>query len=71
MTPSEQDDHRWFAEHPNRTYRLRRAIGEEVKDGPSRAVHFSANTTTSKAVKALAMFDTEVNAREAFSWAGR
>ena len=66
MTPALQNDTRWFKQHPNRTYRLRRAIGDEAKDGPSRAVCFSANTVTSKSVQVLAMFDTEANAREAY-----
>ncbi|MCP5088599.1 MAG: hypothetical protein GY952_17560 [Rhodobacteraceae bacterium] len=66
MTPTEQNDQRWFEQHPKRTYRLRRAIGDEALDGPSRAVHFSANFTNSRAVQTLAIFDTEANAKEAF-----
>ena len=67
MTPAQINDQRWFEQHPDRSYRLRRAIGGETEDGPSRAVCFCANTVTSKAVHALAFFDTEANAREAFN----
>ncbi len=69
MTPSQENDFRWFQQHPERHYRLRRAIGDETQHGPSRAVHFSADSTTSKAVQTLSIFDTEQNAMEAFEGA--
>lgn len=66
MTSAQQNDQRWFKQHPHRQYRLRPAIGDEAQEGQSRAVHFSANTMARKPVLGIVFFDTEANAQDAF-----
>jgi hypothetical protein len=71
MTPIQQNDQKWFQDHPNRAYRLRTALGDEITEGPNRVIHFTENSMTGKSVQALAYFNTEADAKDAFEGVAR
>ena len=66
MTPIQQNDQKWFQDHPHRAYRLRTALGDETIEAPNRVMYFTENSMTGKPVQALIYFNTEANAKEAF-----
>lgn len=70
MTPAQRDDTRWFRQHPDRTYRMRFAIGDEATEAPSRVVQSMGNKITTKPFKGTALFNSELTSELAFNEGG-